>query len=44
MTCSLNQMLAKFEKKIFCKTYRFWVCDAIHPERQKKNIINKKLE
>ena len=44
MTCSGNQMLAKFEKKIFCKTYRFWACDALHPERQKQNIINKKLE
>ena len=44
MICYGNQMLAKVEKKIFCKTYRFRVCDAIHPERQKKNIINKKLE
>ena len=44
MICSGNQMLAKFEKKIFCKTYRFWVCDALHLERQKQNIINKKLE
>ena len=44
MTCSGNQMLAKVEKKIFCKPHRFLVCAVLRPERQKRNIINKKLE
>ena len=43
MICSGNQMLAKVEKKIFCKTYRFRVCDAIHPERQKKEHHQQKI-
>ncbi|SUZ85165.1 uncharacterized protein METZ01_LOCUS38019 [marine metagenome] len=37
-------MPAKVENKIFCKPPGFRVFAALHPERQKRNIINKKLE